>query len=187
MCSSDLDSGLYEGTGVTFAETPEQAAFVSCSGLFDDEIETPEDYRARFEVCAARGLEMICANPDRVVQRGDKLIYCAGALADLYESMGGKSVMAGKPYPAIYQAALKALDGLAGRAIDRKRVLAIGDGVPTDVKGANAQGLDLLFVAAGIHARDALGEDGKLHAARLDAFLGREGVSADYAMAELAW
>src|SRR5690606_38233194 len=118
-------------------ETPEQAAFVACTGPFDDEMDQPEDYRGRFEVCAAKGLVFICANPDLVVRRGDKMIYCAGALAELYQSMGGEVVMAGKPFAPVYRQALAAVDRAAGRAIDPARVLAIGDGLGTDVKGAN--------------------------------------------------
>ena len=150
-------------------------------------IETPEDFRARFEVCVARGLHMVCANPDRVVQRGDKLIYCGGALADLYEALGGKVTMAGKPYPPIYEAALGEVARLLERPADRARMLAIGDGAPTDVAGANAQGLDCLFVASGIHALQAVGVDGGLDSGSLATILAHEGVQARYAMTELRW
>jgi HAD superfamily hydrolase (TIGR01459 family) len=91
------DWPLYEGLSLDFTD-PEHAAFISCTGPVDDERETPEDYRERLAACAARGLEMICANPDKVVQRGDKLVYCGGALADLYAGLGGSVLMAGKPY-----------------------------------------------------------------------------------------
>jgi ribonucleotide monophosphatase NagD (HAD superfamily) len=104
---------------------------ISCTGLVDDERETAEDYRARLEVAASRGLPMICANPDRVVQRGDKLIPCAGALADVYETLGGTVIMAGKPHAPIYALALAEAERRLGRPVDRARVLAIGDGVPT--------------------------------------------------------
>jgi HAD superfamily hydrolase (TIGR01459 family) len=101
------DSALYEGLNIDFVETPHGAAFVCCTGPFDDEADQPEDYRARFEVCVAASLEFICANPDKVVRRGDKLIYCAGALADLYTALGGTVVMAGKPHAPIYRVALE--------------------------------------------------------------------------------
>ena len=182
------DGPLYAGTGVRFAETPEEAAFVACTGLFDDEVETPEDFRVRLQSCAERGLTMVCANPDRVVQRGDRLIYCAGALADLYAELGGRVVMAGKPYAAIYQLAYAQVAVEAQRAIPRDRLLALGDGLPTDVAGANREGLDVLFAAAtGIHAPDVLDSTGTLDSRRVRTLLDREGLQAAYVMAELAW
>ncbi|OYX36227.1 MAG: HAD family hydrolase [Caulobacterales bacterium 32-69-10] len=181
------DHPLYAGTGVELCERPEQAAFVCCTGPFDDETEAPEDYRGRFEVCVAKGLTFVCANPDLVVRRGDKMIYCAGALAQLYAEMGGAVVMAGKPYPPIYELAYQAVDRAAGRKVDPARILAIGDGLGTDVKGANSEGLDCLFVAAGIFSEQSLGADGTLQAAKVEALLAREGVSARYALSELIW
>ena len=135
---------------------------------------------------AARGLTMICANPDIVVQKGDSLIYCAGALARLYTELGGRVVMAGKPHAPIYDCAYKEVDRLAGKTMDRKRILAIGDGIATDVAGANAQGLDLLFIAAGIHGADAIGLDG-LDPAALGKLLEEKGARAAYALPELRW
>jgi HAD superfamily hydrolase (TIGR01459 family) len=181
------DAPLYEGLGLEFSETPDGAAFISCTGLFDDEIETPEDFRARLKICAEKKLEMVCANPDRVVQRGDKMIYCAGALADLYQELGGVVVMVGKPFAPIYAIAREAAERVAGRAIDTARILAVGDGVPTDVRGANLQGLDLLFISAGIHAREAEDGRGRLDKARVGALLRRSDAHARYAMRELAW
>jgi len=174
------DAPLYEGLGLAFADA-EDAAFIAVTGPYDDETETPEDYRGRFEIAIERGLEMICANPDRVVQRGDQLIYCGGALADLYEDMGGKVLMAGKPYAPIYELALHE----AGDT-PKRRVLCIGDGVITDVKGADDQGLDCLFIARGIHG-DAAMRDGRLDAALVEGLLAEEDVSAKYAMSDLVW
>jgi HAD superfamily hydrolase (TIGR01459 family) len=174
------DAPLYDGLGLAFADA-EDAAFVSVTGPYDDTVETPEDYRGRFEIAVERGLEMICANPDRVVQRGDQLIYCGGALADLYEDMGGKVLMAGKPYAPIYDLALHE----AGDT-PKNRVLCIGDGVITDVKGADDQGLDCLFIAKGIHG-DAAMRDGRLDPALVEGLLAEEDVSAKYAMSDLTW
>jgi HAD superfamily hydrolase (TIGR01459 family) len=181
------DAGLYEGLALDFSETVEDAAFISCSGLFDDETEVPEDYRARFVRAAERRLTMICANPDRVVRRGDQLIWCAGALADLYTGLGGDVLMAGKPFPPIYDLAREALSQVAGAPIDPARILVIGDGVPTDVKGANDQGLDCLFVVEGIHAGQLAAPQGGLDAERIADFLRREGVHARYAVDGLRW
>ena len=124
----DRDWPLYEDLGLDFAG-PDEAAFISCTGPVDDEVETPEDYRDRLLACARRGLEMICANPDRVVQRGDRLIYCGGALADLYAALDGPVLMAGKPYAPIYHLAVAEASALLGRPVDRARILCVGDGV----------------------------------------------------------
>ncbi len=133
---------------------PEAAAYAICTGLEHDHDETPEDYRARLERLAARKLPFVCANPDLVIHRGADLVYCAGALAQIYETLGGEVIYAGKPYAPIYDAALAACAAALGRA--PKRVLAIGDGFRTDVAGARAQGLDVLFVAGGIHRDEAM-------------------------------
>jgi len=182
----DRDLVLYDGLHLDFAG-PEDAAFVSCTGLVDDESETPEDYRARLAVAAGRGLPLICANPDRVVQRGPLMIPCGGALADLYETLGGSVIMAGKPYPPIYVRALDEVERLAGRPIDLGRVLAIGDGLPTDVLGARRMGLDCLFVTDGIHAAETQGPDGQPDRAKLDGFLAGHQAVARYAVADLVW
>jgi HAD superfamily hydrolase (TIGR01459 family) len=183
----DRDWPLYDGLGLKTAKGAHEAAFISVTGPVDDETETPEDYRERLAEGAARDLELICANPDRVVQRGDRLIYCGGSLADLYESLGGRVTMAGKPYGPIYDLALKEAEGLLGRPVDRSRVLCIGDGVVTDVLGANKQGLDCLFIAQGIHGDAARGHDGRLDPARADTLLRAETTYARHAMLDLAW
>lgn len=182
----ERDNPLYEGLGLAFS-SPEEAAFIACTGLEDDENQTPEDYRQSLARAAARGLEMVCANPDKVVQRGDRLIVCGGALAELYEDLGGIVRMAGKPWAPVYDLACEVAGGAQERPLDRRRILAIGDGVATDLAGARAQGLDALFVASGIHARAALGADGRLAPDQLEAVLAREGASAKFAMASLAW
>jgi HAD superfamily hydrolase (TIGR01459 family) len=173
------DDPLYDGLGLEFASV-ETAAFIACSGPNDEDVETPEDYRAVLTLAAGRGLSMICANPDLVVQRGDALIYCAGALAKLYEAIGGEVIWAGKPYAPIYDLAYE----MAGRP-ERNRVLAIGDGLLTDLTGAREQGLDALFVADGVHAAEALTPDGEIDAARLSALLAPS--LPAFAMRSLVW
>ena len=158
---------------------PEAAAFIVCTGLVDDEVETPADYRPALQVAAQRGIEMICANPDRVVQRGEKLVYCAGALADIYAELGGPVIMAGKPYGTVYDLALAEAARLAGKTLSPDRVLCIGDAMPTDIQGANNQGLDCLFVVAGIHVEEAAGDPAGL--------LARHGLTAAYSVDELVW
>ena len=180
------DHVLVEGLALE-AAGPEDADLVCVSGPYDDETETAEDYRSRLTIAASRGLPLVCANPDRVVQRGDRLITCGGALADLYESLGGEVVMAGKPFPPIYAAALAEADRLAGRTLDRSRVLCVGDGLLTDVMGANRAGLPLLFVTGGIHAADIAGAKGARDPSRAEAFLADAGARADHLAADLTW
>ncbi len=179
------DAALYAGLGLDFAPLDE-AAFISCTGPFNDEVETPEDYRERFEGAVARGLPMICANPDIVVQRGAKLIYCGGALAQLYAAMGGQVLMAGKPYAPIYDMALAEAEAALGRPLDRARALCIGDGLATDIGGANAQGLDVLFIAAGIHGGEAI-RDGVLDPQGVAHLLAADGRVATAACDRLVW
>ena len=145
------DLPIYQALNVELKDV-ERADYVVCSGLFDDTKETPEDYRAMLERMKARGLFMLCANPDLVVERGSELVYCAGALADLYQSMGGDVFYAGKPYAPIYQRTLARAKSLRGGEVPLHRVLAIGDSVRTDLTGAASLGVDCLFLTAGIHA-----------------------------------
>jgi len=181
----ERDWPLYDGLGLQEAGLDE-AAFIACTGPFDDVNDEPEDYRERFVGAVARDLEMICANPDIVVQRGDTLIYCAGALAQLYASLGGRVVMAGKPYPAIYELCLSEAAALLGRPVDRARVLCVGDGLPTDIRGANAQDLDVLFIANGIHGAEIVGPEGLNPTLAAD-LLRQEGLHARWAMTDLVW
>lgn len=169
----DRDVGLFDGLDVEPVEEFE-AQGVVCTGLFDDENETPETYAELLVRLRARNLPFICANPDIVVERGERLIWCAGALARDYARLGGRTLIAGKPHAPIYAAAVKAARDVLGREVERERMLAIGDGVMTDVKGAADNGFDVLFISGGIHARD-YGESARPDPARLAAFLDRHG------------
>jgi HAD superfamily hydrolase (TIGR01459 family) len=179
------DIEIFTGLNVQFAPL-ESADYVVCSGLDDDDRDTPEDYRARLEGMLARKVFMICGNPDVVVERGDKLVYCAGAVADLYASMGGEVVYAGKPYRPIYDMALAKAEAAARRTVARKRVLAIGDSIRTDLTGAHNFGVDFLFVTSGIHAEE-LGERDKPDTAVLKAKLAEAGAMPAAVMRELVW
>ncbi len=148
------DLGFYDGLGIALVTGDEEAELISCTGLFDDTTESPADYRQRFAGFAARGLTLVCANPDIVVERGDQLIWCAGALGQLYEELGGTTVLAGKPTSPIYDAAMIALGLKKLGTPDKATVLTVGDGLYTDIKGAFDYGLDALFVTGGIHAAD---------------------------------
>ncbi|MFK8253561.1 TIGR01459 family HAD-type hydrolase [Ancylobacter terrae] len=147
----DRDLGIYDDLPVARTGL-EEADLIVCTGLFDDTVETPDHYAETLAQARGRGLEFICANPDIVVERGGELIWCAGALAEAYEALGGAVVYCGKPHAPIYDAALAASERLRGAPVARQRVIAIGDALRTDIAGAHGAGIDCLFVAAGIHA-----------------------------------
>jgi HAD superfamily hydrolase (TIGR01459 family) len=169
----DRDVTIYDGLDVELVEEFEAQAVV-CTGLFDDEAETPEDYAEMLARLRARNLPFICANPDIIVERGDRLIWCAGALARDYAQLGGRTLIAGKPHAPIYAAAMKAACEALGRDLTRNQALAIGDGMMTDVKGGADNGFDVLYISGGIHARD-YGDPLRPDPARLAAFLEKHG------------
>src|SRR5262249_27779414 len=133
----ERDRSIFSGLDVHFAP-PDKADYVICSGLEDDERETPDDYRPLLDSMLARNLFMVCGNPDVVGERGSTLVYGAGVIADLYATMGGEVLYAGKPYKPIYEMALAKAETAAGCKVALSRVLAVGDSVRTDLKGALA-------------------------------------------------
>ena len=156
---------------------------IVCTGLRDDLTETPADYRADLLLGKTLGLTMLCANPDIVVDMGDKRLYCAGALAQAYEQMGGTALYFGKPHPPIYDLARRRL-GEAGAPSD-PQILCIGDGISTDIQGGIAEGLDTLFITGGLEA-DQFGPDVENpQQAPLDAWLEARELSPTYAMGRL--
>jgi HAD superfamily hydrolase (TIGR01459 family) len=182
----ERDHSIFTGLDVTFSPL-ERADYVVCSGLFDDTTETPDSYRDMLAKLHARSLFMVCANPDVVVERGDTLVYCAGAIADAYAALGGKVLYCGKPHAPIYETALAtATAHRGGRATERKRVLAIGDSVRTDLTGAAAFGLDCLFVTSGIHAEQYGSRDAPDPAALNEIFRAAK-VSPRAMMRALTW
>jgi HAD superfamily hydrolase (TIGR01450 family) len=170
---SERELTIYEGLDVERVDEFEADAVV-CTGLYDDSVETPDDYAQMLRRFRSRDLPFICANPDIVVERGDTLAWCAGALARDYAQLGGRTFIAGKPHRPIYDAALKAAGAALGRSVGLSRVLAIGDGMMTDVKGAEQAGIDVLYVSAGIHARE-YGDTHEPDLDRLAAFLDKHG------------
>ena len=182
----ERDLSIFAGLDVRLA-TVEAADYIVCSGLFDDTIETPESYRDLLAALHARSLFMVCANPDIVVERGDTLVYCAGALADAYAARGGKVLYCGKPHAPIYDLALATAAGKRGGKIPRpQRVLAIGNSVRTDLKGAAALGLDCMFITSGIHAEE-YGSRETPDLAALNAMFDAAGVMPRGVMRELVW
>ena len=179
------DISIFDGLGVRL--TPVEAAdYVVCSGLFDDTRETPDDYRDLVATMRGRGLFMVCANPDLVVERGDERVYCAGAIADLYGAIGGEVLYAGKPHRPIYDAALAKAWAVRGAAALPGRTLAIGDSLRTDMTGAQALGIDGLFVSGGIHAHELAQGESRLDEA-LGAMFAAAGVTPRSVTPRLAW
>lgn len=146
----ERDKAIFDGLGMKPVELKE-ADFVLCSGLYDDLTETPADYTSLFSDLRERDLPMLCANPDLQVERDDRLIYCAGALAAEYEKLGGEVLYTGKPYLPIYERALDRISKIKGATVPREQILCIGDGLKTDMAGAAAAGMDSLFVASALH------------------------------------
>jgi HAD superfamily hydrolase (TIGR01459 family) len=169
----DRDMMIYDGIDIDLVEEFE-AQSVVCTGLYDDDAEKPEDYTEMLRRFRARDLPFVCANPDIVVEKGDRLIFCAGALARDYGLLGGRTQIAGKPHRPIYEAALDAAAEVLGRPVETREALAVGDGVLTDVRGAENNGIDVLYVSGGIHAGD-YGDPQAPDEERLAAFLGKHG------------
>ncbi len=183
LLGPERDMPLLEGLDVEVVGETE-ADSVVCTGFFDDETETPEDYTDMLKSFVARKVPMICANPDLVVERGERIIPCAGAMAAYYEQLGGEVRIAGKPHAPIYEACLAAAKEVRG-AFAKNRVLAIGDGMPTDVKGAIASGLNLLYISGGIHVAEYT-LNGQTDEALLNAYLKGQGGSPGWWMPRLA-
>lgn len=160
----------------------EAAEGIVCTGLFDDQTETPEDYSHTFMTGINRGLKMLCANPDIVVDVGDKRIYCAGALAEAYAQRGGDVQYFGKPHPPIYALARQRLTDLARLEVPDENILAIGDGIATDVSGALGEGLDALFISGGLAAEETGTADSGPDPKKLADFLASHQMTARYAI-----
>jgi HAD superfamily hydrolase (TIGR01459 family) len=181
----ERDVPIFDGLGASLVPI-ENADYVVCSGLHDDTKEGPDDYEDVIVAMLKRKLPMICANPDIVVERGDHLVYCAGAIADRYAARGGEVVYAGKPYRPIYEQAMAAAQKARSRDTAHARVLAIGDSVRTDLKGSAAFGIDCLFVTAGIHAEE-LGGRHNPDATALSAMFKDAQVAPRFVMQQLVW
>ncbi|MDJ0613438.1 MAG: TIGR01459 family HAD-type hydrolase [Rhizobiaceae bacterium] len=180
----DRDYALYDGLDVEFA-SPENASGIVCTGLFDDYNEHPEEYVKRFKTYIGHKLPFICANPDIVVEVVDRLLWCAGALAREYDKLGGETRIVGKPYAPIYDVALEHAERIADKSIERSKVLAIGDGLPTDIKGAADNTVDALFITNGIHAADYTA--GEVDTEKLHVFLEENKAAPQHWIKTLVW
>ena len=179
---ADKDRSLFAGLDARLVPEAD-AAVVVCTGLVDDTHETPAAYAQQLSRLHARGLPMICANPDLIIERGNEICYCAGALGQAYQALGATVAYAGKPHAPIYHEALSRANAICGRTVSRSEVLAIGDGMDTDILGAHQFGIDMLYVASGVH----LGAGETLHAASLENLFAGRPEHPVAAVAELAW
>ncbi|PHQ68840.1 MAG: TIGR01459 family HAD-type hydrolase [Sneathiella sp.] len=177
------DIGLDDGLGYTSVTAPEDADFLICTGLVDDEVETPESYKSILETSLLHKLPMFCANPDLTVMRGPMTVYCAGSVAALYEEMGGQVDLFGKPYAAAYHQSMAKL-GIT----DSRKILAVGDSMRTDIKGANAANMDCVLVGGGIHAEDWGLEPGQTPTVdQIEAVSAEYGFKPTYVVAHMTW
>ena len=177
------DYGLYEGLDMPEADV-DDADFITVTGPDDYWNGTPEDYRGRLEIALSRGLDLVCANPDSVVQSGEQVVFCAGAIARLYRQMGGTSIVAGKPHRPIYTHAENAL-ARAGLECQLERVLAVGDGPETDIAGAMRIGVDALFIGGGILETELDGDG--FDPVQVSRQLAGYGVEAKWMAPRLSW
>ncbi len=186
------DNGLFEAAGHRLGAPlrlvgPGEADYVVCTGLIDEDRETPEDYDARLRQLRGRGLVMLCANPDIVVEVGDRRYWCAGALARRYAAMGGEVKLFGKPHAPIYDAALALVDAHRSAPTSRGRVLAIGDGADTDLRGAGSAKLDCLFITRGVHRDELYGAGAELDRRALARLLQRANATPVALAPEVVW
>lgn len=183
----DKDLGLMDNLDIE-TTTLDQAEAILCTGLYDDSVETPADYVDFIAAARARDLPLLCANPDIVVDRGDRRLYCAGAIAAAYTEAGGRSFYFGKPHPPAYALARAAIGEVLagdGRTVESSRILALGDGVLTDVPGAARDGVDCVFVSGGLAAEEVGDDPERPEPERLHQYLVAHGVSPRYTIGRL--
>lgn len=176
----ERDLALFSGLDIPLVGSP-RAERILCSGLYDDTREIPEDYRDLLQVAADQALPMLCANPDIKVDRGGKIVYCAGAVARLYEQLGGSVDYAGKPHPPIYKMAHQMLADLDGDEPAPGDVMAVGDGVLTDIAGGLRAGLRTVYISSAIHL------DGPLDTTAIAQLFPDPADRPHFAMPALAW
>jgi HAD superfamily hydrolase (TIGR01459 family) len=181
----DRDQALFSALKARSVPLANAEAII-CTGLNDDRREMPDDYRGLLSSALSHRLPFVCANPDFVVDVGGTLLYCAGAIADLYEQMGGSVFWAGKPHLNAYETAHHKAEALRDRNVPRDRILVIGDSLRTDMKGAQNFGCDALFIASGIHRHETMDEI-SLSPKRLEELFVPGSPPAIGAMAELSW
>lgn len=181
LLGPDSDRPMLEGLDVEEVASAEEADFILDLGPLDP-AHTIADYEAMLAAAAARGVPMVCANPDLVVHRLGRVEICAGTMAARYEEVGGFVRWHGKPHPSVYRSSLALMPG-----IDRDRILAVGDSFRTDILGANRAGLDTLLVTHGIHRDDLCRADGTPDTSRITYEAELAGAVPDFACGAFVW
>jgi len=184
LIGPNYDEALFDGLDKELVEEFE-ADGVIVTGLENDSHETPENYRELLERLRGRDLPLICANPDIEVEHGSLRRWCAGALARDYALLGGRVFVAGKPHDPIYALARKKIAEIVGHISEERRILAIGDGILTDVKGAHLNKLDVLYIAGGIHATHYQAA-GEVDFSQIGNFFNEHNLTPTYMMMRLA-
>jgi HAD superfamily hydrolase (TIGR01459 family) len=183
----ERDKPIFDGLDAKFAGAGE-ADYCVCSGLFNDDEDKMEDYDPLLRTMRERGLLMVCANPDIVVERGDTLIACAGAIAHAYEGIGGEVVYNGKPHRPVYDAAFERLKALGAPSdLPRSRILAVGDAIRTDIAGALDFGAETLLIARGIHTHELELDKIVLHPDTAEGWLSRQTHRPHAILDKLVW
>lgn len=182
----ERDLTLFEGLDLARVAIDDAQAIV-CTGPFDDNTEGPENYKDYWHLALDRNLPFLCANPDLVVQRGDQMVYCAGALAEDYQRRGGDVTFLGKPHLPVYDFVAGRLKELAGTSIPRQKWLAIGDGLKTDILGATRAGIDALLITGGIHETELADPAGTPDVRKIQSVLDERDLKAIGAMRRLVW
>ncbi len=184
----DYDLTFFEPPKIVPDPTPvtrvalDQATGIACLGPFEPDAD-PAVNRPEFLYAKQKGLKLLCANPDIVVDRGESREWCAGALAALYTEMGGESLYFGKPHPPVYTLARQRLSEL-GADVPDSRILCIGDGINTDIQGALGEDLDSLFITGGL-AKEETRTDRQPEAEALDSFVAQARLTPTYAIGYL--
>lgn len=181
----DRDLDIFDDLPVARVSMRHAQALLA-TGLVDELNETGEDYRARLKPAKLRNLALVCANPDLIVDVGGTLLPCAGAIAAVYEKMGGPVFWAGKPHASAYQMAHRAAQRLRGHSVPKDRILAIGDAIRTDIAGASEYGIDSIFVGQGIHREEVM-PDGNLDRLAVEQLVLQSPYRPKAAVATLAW
>ena len=177
-CGPEKDMHFLEGLEFTPVRGIEEATFLLVAGLRRDETERAEDYDDTLRFALSRDLPLVCVNPDISVMRGTRILPCAGAIAARYSVLGGRVIQFGKPFAPAYEACMD------GRSVPRSRVVAIGDSPRTDIAGANAFGIDSIFVTGGLHQKDV---GNPIDVNRLAKFIDDSGTCPTAVLPELRW
>ena len=182
----DRDATFFDALPQPGVQQLKDADVIVCTGLNDDVREKPEDYRALLEAGLELELPFVCANPDLVVDVGGVFYYCAGAIAEIYEDLGGDVCWAGKPHRSAFETARWEAERVHRAPIAREKIIAIGDGLRTDIKAAQGMGINAIFITSGIHRNETM-VDGEIDSGLMESLFSKDSPPAVAAMSQLKW